>query len=64
MILDWFITYYPQKIEVVTNHMTKLHYSYKQASISFFVNQGPQMLAISVLMVLFESLGHDSDLRY
>ena len=36
----------------------------EQASISCFVNHGPQLLAASVLMVLFEPLGHDCDPRY
>ena len=44
--------------------MTKPQYSSKQASISCFVNHGPQMLTASVLMVLFEPLGHDCDPRY
>ena len=41
-----------------------LQYSYKQASISFSVHQGPQMLAISVLIVLSESFVHVCELRY
>jgi len=41
-----------QKIKVVTNHFTKPQYSFKQASISCFVNHGPQMSTTSVLMVL------------
>ena len=53
-----------QKIEVITNYLTKPQYSYKQASISCFVNHGPQMLTTSVLMSLFEPLGQDCDNRY
>ena len=60
---DW-ITHYTRKMEVVTYYLTKPQYSYKQASISCFVNHGPQMLTASVLMVLFEPLGHDCDPRY
>ena len=61
--MGW-ITDYPQKMEVVTNYLTKLQYSYKKASISCFLYHGPQMLTNSVLMVLFEPLGHDYDPRY
>ena len=46
------------------DHLTKLQYSYKQVSISFFINQGPKILAASILMVLFEALSHIYDLRY
>ena len=53
-----------QKMKVVTNHLTKLRYSYKQAFISCFINHGPQMLTTSVLMILFEPLGHNCDPRY
>ena len=49
-------------MEVVTYYLTKPQYSYKQASITCFVNQGPHMLTISVLMDLFEPLGHVCDL--
>ena len=38
--------------------LTQPQYSYKQASILCFVNHGPQMLTISVLLVLFETLSH------
>ena len=51
-------------MEAVTDYSTNLPYSYKQASISCFVNHGPQMLTASVLMVLFEPLGYDCDPRY
>ena len=44
--------------------LTRPQYSYKQASISRFVNHGPTMLTASVLMVLFKPLGHDCDPRY
>ena len=53
-----------QKIEVITNYLTKLQYSNKQASISCFVNHGPQMFTTPVLMSLFEPLGQDCDNRY
>ena len=55
---------FTQKMEVLTYYLTKPQYSYKQASISCFVNHGPQMLTASVLMVLFERMGHDCDPRY
>ena len=54
---------YP-KIKVVTCYLTKPQYCYKQAFMFGFVNHGPQMLTASVLMVLFEPLGHDCDPRY
>ena len=41
----------------------KPQYSYKQTSISFFVNHGPQTLITLVLMILFEALGHVCDPR-
>ena len=53
-----------QKMNVVANHFTKARYSYKQASFSCFVDQGPKMLATSALMVLFKPLGNDCDPRY
>ena len=49
---------------VVTNYLTEPLYSYKQASISRFVDHGLQMLTASVLMSPFEPLGHDCDPRY
>ena len=49
------------KIEVVTYYLTNPQYSFKQVSISCFVNHGPHMLNASVLMVLFELLCHDCD---
>ena len=58
------ITRCPNKMERVTNFLTKTQYSYKQASISCFINHGSQMSTASVLMVLFEPLGYDCDLRY
>ena len=51
-------------MEVGIHYLTKPQYYYKQASISFFVNHGLQMLTSSVLMTLFESLGHVWDPRY
>ena len=57
-------THYPEKMKVVTYHLTKPRYSYKQASISFFVDYGPQMLITSILMVPFEALGRVCDPRY
>ena len=43
--------------------MINPQYSFKQASISFFVDRGLQMLIALVLMVLFEALGHVCDPR-
>ena len=37
-----------QKIQVVKYYSLKPQYGYKQASISCFVNHGPQMLTASV----------------
>ena len=51
-------------MEVLTSYLTKPKYRYKHASISCFVNHGPQMLTASVLLVLFEPLVHDCDPRY
>ena len=45
-------------------NLSKPQYTYKQVSISFFVNNGPQMWSTSVLMVLLKSLGHVYDYRY
>ena len=42
----------------------KTQYSNKQASISFLVNHGPQILATSILMTLLDCLGHVCELRY
>ena len=39
-------------------------YSYIWASISYLVNHGPQTLTASVLLFLFDSLGHVRDPRY
>ena len=64
MVLKGLDHSFSKKIEVVTCYLTKPQYSYKQASISCFVNHGPQMLTASVLMVLFEPLGYECDLRY
>ena len=44
------------KIEVVVCYVTKPQYSYKQSSISLFVNQSLQILINSISMVLSESL--------
>ena len=55
---------FPKKIQVVTYYLLKPQYGYKQASISFFVNHGPQILNASVLMVLFELLGYGCDPWY
>ena len=38
--------------------LEKSQYSYKQASISFFVSHGPQILITLVLMFLSEPSGH------
>ena len=44
--------------------LDKPKYSYKQTSISCFVNRGPHILTAVVLRVPFEPLGHDCDPRY
>ena len=41
-------------MQVVTNYLTKPQYSYTQASISFLVNHGPQILTASVFITLFK----------
>ena len=64
MVLDGLDQPLPPKMEIVTCYFTKPQYCYKQASIFGFVNHGPQMLTASVLMVLFEPLGYECDLRY
>ena len=51
-------------MKVVTNFSIYPQYTYKQAFISFFVTHGPQMLTISVLMVLSESSGNFCEPRY
>ena len=51
-------------MEVVTNYLRNPQSSYKQASISCFINHGLQMLTPSVLMVLFEPIGNDCDPQY
>ena len=51
-------------MEKGTYYFTKPQYSYKDASVSFFVCYGPQMLNTSIWMVLFESLGHGYNPRY
>ena len=51
-------------MKVVTNFSIYPQYTYKQAFISFFVTHGPQMLTISVLMVLSESSGIFCEPRY
>ena len=45
-------------------NLSKPQYTYKQVSISFFVNNGPQMWTTSVLMVLLKSFGYVYDFRY
>ena len=52
---------FPKQIQVVTYYLLKPQYGYKQVSISCFVNHGPQILNVSVLMVLFELLCHSCD---
>ena len=44
--------------------LTKPQYSYKQASISFLVNHGLQMLSTTVSIVLLESFGYVYNPRY
>ena len=55
--ISW-TTRYPEQMELLPDYLTKPQNSKKQASISFFVSQGPQMLTTSVSMVRFKSLGH------
>ena len=43
---------YSRKMDVFTNCLIKPSYGYKQASTSFFVNHSPQILTISILIVL------------
>ena len=64
MVFDWLNHPFLEKIELVMVYLTKPQYSYKQVSISCFVNHGHQMLTASVLMVLFEALAYDCDPRY
>ena len=49
---------FARKMEVIDYCMPNSQYGYKQASISFLVNHGPQTLTTSVLMALFEALGN------
>ena len=51
-------------MEVVKYYLIKPQYSYKQVSISYFVNHGPQMLTALVEMVPFKPRGHIYDPRY
>ena len=64
MMLDGLDQPLPPKMEIVTCYFTKPEYCHKQASIFGFVNHGPTFLNASVLIALFEALGHDCDLRY
>ena len=63
-MLEGLVHPFSKKIQVVTYYLTNPQFCYNQASISYFVNHGPQMAGTLVLMVLFESLGHDCDPRY
>ena len=47
MVLDGLDHPLSQKMELVTNYLIKALYSYKQASISLFVNHGLQLLTIT-----------------
>lgn len=55
-MLDGLDSPYSLKMDVFTNCLTKPPYGYKQASTSFFVNHSPQILTISVfiILILFE----------
>ena len=59
-LIGW-APHFPEKMEVVDCCIPKSQYSYKQASISFFVNHGPQDQTTQVLMALFEALGNVCD---
>ena len=61
MVLDRLDRPLPRKMEVFAYNLTKPKYSYKQASISFFVNHGPRDLTTLVLMALFETFGNVCD---
>ena len=50
-----------EKMEVVTIITRKAKYSYGQACISFFVNQGLQMFIHSISMLFSESLDYSCD---
>ena len=56
--LTGWAAHFPEKMEVVDCCMPNSQYGYKQASISFFVNHGPQTLTTSVLIALFEAFGN------
>ena len=53
-----------KKMEVLTCYFSKPQCSYKQASISCFVNQGLHVISASVIMILFEPMCHDCNPRY
>ena len=57
-------THYSEKMKIVTDYLTKPHYSNKQDTISFFVSHGPQILTTSASMVRFRSLGHVCRIKY
>ena len=61
--ISW-TTRYPEQMELLPDYLTKPQNSKKQASISFFVSQGPQMLTTSVSMVRFKSSGHFCIIQY
>ena len=50
------------KVEVFDCCMKKPKYSYNEAPISFYAHHVPKALTTSVKMVLFGSLGQDSDI--
>ena len=61
MLLEGLDHHYAIKMSIVTYYLLNPQYSNKEAFISFFVSHGPQILTISVLMVLIVFLGHFCD---
>ena len=51
-------------MEVLEKYMQKPLYSYKHASISFSVHNGPFVLTTPIWIVLFESLSYGCGTRY
>ena len=47
-------TLYREKMKIVTDYLTKPHYSNKQDTISFFVSHGPQILTTSAYILQFQ----------
>ena len=53
MVLEGLDHHYAIEMSIVTYYLLNPQYSNKDAFISFFVSHGPQILTISVQMVLF-----------